>query len=249
MKKMIIAIGVLAMVALSGIGRAAEIEMLASGATKEALLELIPDFEKSSGHKVVATWTGSANIRKRIAAGEVYDLVVMGDKDIDSFIQQGRMVAGSRVDLMKSGVGVAVAAGAAKPDISSSEALKSAILAAKSVGYSTGPSGDHVVKMLERMGIADQVRAKLKQVPSGAAVGSIIKSGDAEIGFQQVSEFIHYPGITYVGPLPAAVQQVTVFSAGLHAGAKQPAAAKDLVRLFTSPTAATVIKFHGMEPG
>lgn len=147
---------------------AAEINVLAVGATKEAYVELVPEFEKSSGHKVVTTWTGSANIKKQIAAGEVYDLVIVGGPEIDAFIQQGKMVPGSRVDLMKSGVGVGVRAGAPKPDISSSEALKKTVLAAKSIGYSTGPSGVHVVALFERMGIADQVKPKLKQVLSMA---------------------------------------------------------------------------------
>lgn len=234
---------------LSDAATAMDIHVLAAGATKEVLLEVIPSFEKASGHKVVATWTGSANIRKRMAEGAVYDLVIVGAPEIDAFIQQGKMVAGSRVDLMKSGVGVAVPAGAPKPDISSSEALKKALLDAKSIGYSTGPSGVHVERMVARMGIADQVKPRLKQVPSGVAVGSIVASGEAEIGFQQVSEFIHYPGISYVGSLPAEEQHITVYSAGIHGGAKAPEAAKALIKFLTSPAAIPVIRYHGMEPG
>lgn len=228
---------------------AAEIKVLASGATKEAYVELVPDFEKSSGHRVVTTWTGSANIKKQIAAGEVYDLVIVGGPEIDSFIQEGKVVPGSRVDLMKSGVGAGVRAGAPKPDISSSEALKKTLLAAKSIGYSTGPSGDYVVSLLDRMGIADQVKPKLKQVPSGARIATFITSGEAEIGFQQISELIHAPGVDYVGPLPPDVQKITVFSSGIHSAAKQPEAAKELVKFLTAPPAASVIKKHGMEPG
>ena len=228
---------------------AAEIKVLASGATKEAYVELVPDFEKSSGHRVVTTWTGSANIKKQIAAGEVYDLVIVGGPEIDSFIQEGKVVPGSRVDLMKSGVGAGVPAGAPKPDISSSEALKKTLLAAKSIGYSTGPSGDYVVSLLDRMGIADQVKPKLKQVPSGARIATFITSGEAEIGFQQISELIHAPGVDYVGPLPPDVQKITVFSSGIHSAAKQPEAAKELVKFLTAPPAASVIKKHGMEPG
>jgi molybdate transport system substrate-binding protein len=159
------------------------------------------------------------------------------------------MAAGSRKDLMKSGVGVAVRAGAPKPDIGSSEALKKTLLAAKSIGYSTGPSGIHVVGLIERMGITDQVKSKLKQTPSGVRIGTIIASGEAEIGFQQVSELIHEPGIDYLGPLPADVQKITVYSAGIHSEAKQPDAAKELIKVFTVPAAAAVIKMHGMEPG
>jgi molybdate transport system substrate-binding protein len=238
-----------ASITLCGVASAAEIKVLASGATKEAYVELIPEFEKISGHKVVTTWTGSANIKKQIAAGEVYDLVIVGGPVIDAFIQQGEVVPGSRVDLMKSGVGVGVRTGAPKPDISSSEALKKTVLAAKSIGYSTGPSGEYVVSLFERMGIADQVMPKLKQVPSGARIGTFIASGEAEIGFQQISELIHAPGVDYLGPLPPGMQKITVFSAGIHSGAKQPEAAKELIKILTSPAAASVIKKHGMEPG
>lgn len=231
------------------IARAADITVLASGATKEVIDEILPSFEKSSGHKVGIAFTGTANIKKRIAAGEVYDLVIAGGPVIDAFIQQGKIATGSRGDLMKSGVGVAVRAGAPKPDIGSSEALKKALLSAKSIGYSNGPSGDYVVIMVGRMGIADQVKSRMKQVPSGMRISSMIESGEVEIGFQQVSELIHEKGIDYLGPLPAEVQKITVFSAGLHTGAKEPEAAKALVKTLTSPASAIVIRAHGMEPG
>ncbi|HEY5130468.1 MAG TPA: substrate-binding domain-containing protein [Bradyrhizobium sp.] len=234
---------------LSYAASAAEIKVLASGATKEVYLDLVPQFEQSSGHRVMPTFSGTADIKKRMAAGEVYDVVIVSGPDIDAFIQQGKMAAGSRKDLMKSGVGVAVRAGAPKPDIGSSEALKKTLLAAKSIGYSTGPSGIHVVGLIERMGITDQVKSKLKQTPSGVRIGTIIASGEAEIGFQQVSELIHEPGIDYLGPLPADVQKITVYSAGIHSEAKQPDAAKELIKVFTVPAAAAVIKMHGMEPG
>jgi molybdate transport system substrate-binding protein len=228
---------------------AAEIKVLASGATKEVVDEILPAFEKSSGHKVVIAFTGTANIKKRIAAGEVYDLVIVGGPVIDAFIQQGTIAKGSRTDLMKSGVGVAVRAGAPKPDIGSGESLKKALLAAKSIGYSSGPSGDYVLSLVGRMGIADQVKSKMRQVPSGQRIGTMIESGEAEIGFQQVSELIHEKGIDYVGPLSPDVQKITVFSAGLHSGAKEPEAAKDLVKTLTAPASAIVIRAHGMEPG
>jgi len=225
-------------------------KVLAPGAVKEVYLDLVPQFEQSSKHKVMTTWSGTADIKKRMAADEVYDLVIVGAPDIDAFIKEGKMVAGSRIDLMKSGVGVAVRAGAPKPDISSSEALKQTLLAAKSIGYSTGPSGVYLLSLIERMGIADQVKLKLKEVPSGARIGSIITSGEAEIGFQQISELIDAPGVDYVGPLlPADVQKITVYSAGIHSGATQPEAAKELVKALTGPVAAPVIKKHGMEPG
>jgi len=228
---------------------AAEIKVLASGATKEAYLELVPQFEKASGHKVVTTWAGTVDIKKRIAAGEVFDLVVVAGPEIDEFIKQGKMAAGSRVDLMKSGVGAAVRAGAPKPDISSAEALKKAVLAAKTVGYSTGPSGVYMDALFERMGIAAQIKPKLKQTPPGVLIGTIVASGEAEIGFQQVSELIHVSGIDFIGPLSADVQKITVFSSGIPAGAKEPDAAKALVKFITAPAATPAIKKHGMEPG
>ena len=228
---------------------AAEIKVLASGATKEAYLELVPQFEKASGHKVVTTWAGTVDIKRRIAVGEVFDLIVVAGPEIDEFIKQSKMAASSRVDLMKSGVGAAVRAGAPKPDISSAEALKKAVLAAKTVGYSTGPSGVYMEALFERMGIAAQVKPKLKQTQPGVLIGTIIASGEAEIGFQQVSELIHVSGIDFIGPLSADVQKITVFSSGIHAGAKEPDAAKAFVKFITAPAAAPVIKKHGMEPG
>jgi molybdate transport system substrate-binding protein len=228
---------------------AAEIKVLASGATKEICLELIPSFEKSSGHKVIPTWAGTADIKNRVASGEVYDIVIVAAPEIDTFIKKGKMMTGSRTDLMKSAVGVAVRAGAPKPDIGSSEALKKTLLAAKSIGYSTGPSGVYMARLFERMGIADQLKPKLKQVPPGVRIGTIIGSGEAEIGFQQVSELVHETGIDYLGPLPAEVQNITVFSAGIHTAAREPEAAKALIKHLTAPTAAPVIKKYGMEPG
>lgn len=227
---------------------AAEITVLASGATKEVIVELLPPFEKSSGHKVAMTWTGSANIKKRIAAGEVYDLVIVDGPLIDVFSKEGKVAAGSRTDLMKSGVGAAVRAGATKLDIGSSEALKKTLLAAKSIGYSSGSSGAYVMSLVERMGIADQVKPKMKQVPSGTRISSMIESGEVEIGFQQISELIHEKGIDYLGPLPAEIQNITVYSIGLHTGAKEPEAAKALIKAITGPEVVPVIKLHGMEP-
>lgn len=233
----------------SSVVDAAEINVLASNAIKEAYLELAPQFEKASGHTVKTTWAGTVDINRRMAAGETFDLVIMAGNSLDRLIKDGKIVAGSRVDLVKSGVGIAVKTGAPKPDVSSGDAVKKALLAAKSVGYSTGPSGVYLQGLFEKMGIADQVKAKARQTPPGTPVATVIRSGEAEIGFQQVSELIHEKGIDYIGPLPADIQTITVFSGGIHSGAKQPEAAKALVKFLTAPAAAPTIRKHGLEPG
>ena len=146
-------------------------------------------------------------------------------------------------------MGVGVKAGAPKPDISTAEALKKAVLAAKSIGYSTGPSGIYVTSLFQRMGIADEIKSRLKQTPTGVFVGSIIASGEAEIGFQQISELSHFAGVDYVGPLPPDLQQFTMFSSGIIAGTKEADAAAALVKFMTAPAAASAFKKRGMEPG
>jgi molybdate transport system substrate-binding protein len=234
---------------LSGLAGAAEIKVLSTQATEEAYRELVPQFEKASGHKVTTVFTGTLDANKRLAAGEVYDLLIMSAPSIEEHIKGGKVAAGSRVDLAKSGVGVGVKAGAPKPDISSTDAVKKTLLAAKSIGYSTGPSGNYVIGLFQRMGIADEIKGKLKQTPTGVFVGSIIASGEAEIGFQQVSELSHFAGVDYVGPLPADIQQYTMFSSGIIAGTKEAEAAKALVKFITAPGAAAAFKKRGMEPG
>ena len=234
---------------LTDAARAAEINVLASPAVKEAYLELVPQFENASKHKIVTTWAGTADIMKRMKTGETFDLVIVAVKSLDELTQLGKIVPGSRVDLAKSGVGVAVRAGAPKPDISTSDALKRALQSAKSVAYSTGPSGVYVYSLFQRWGIADELKPKLTQVASGVNIGEVIARGEAEIGFQQVSELVHIAGIDYVGPLPMDIQLVTVFSGGIHSGAKEPDAARALVKFLTAPASVPVIKKHGMEPG
>ncbi len=235
------------LVMLCGYVQAAEVKVLASGAVKEAALELFPQFEKSSGNTVAVTWAGTVDIKKKIAAGEVFDLVIVASPELDTFAKDGKIVAGSKVDLVRSSVGVAVKAGAPKPDLKSGDDLKNALLAAKSVGYSTGPSGVYLVRLFEKMGIADQVKAKAKVTQPGVPVASLIRSGDAEIGFQQVSELIHEAGIDFLGPIPADVQNITVFSSGVPSGAKAQVEARALQKFLTAPAAAPVIKKHGLE--
>jgi molybdate transport system substrate-binding protein len=242
-------LGAASLFILAAEANAAEIRVLSTQATEEAYRELVPQFEKTSGHKVTTVFTGTLDANKRLAAGESYDLLIMSAPSIEEHIKSGKVMPGSRVDLAKSGVGVGVKAGAPKPDIATTEALKKTLLAAKSIGYSTGPSGVYMIGLFQRLGIADEIKPKLKQTPTGVFVGSIIANGEAEIGFQQVSELSHFAGIDYIGPLPADIQQFTMFASGIMAGAKEADAAKTLVKFLTSPAAAAAFKKRGMEPG
>jgi molybdate transport system substrate-binding protein len=228
---------------------AAEIKVLSTQATEQSYRELTPQFEQATGHKVTTIFTGTLDADKRLAAGERYDLLIMSSPSIDAHLKDGTLVPGSRVDLAKSGVAVGVKAGAPKPDIGSTEALKKTILAAKSIGYSTGPSGNIVMRLFQRLGVLDEIRPKLKQTATGVFVGSIIASGEVEIGFQQISELSQFQGVDYVGPLPADIQEYTTFSSGIMKDAKEAEPARALVRFLTAPDAAPVYRKKGMEPG
>ncbi len=229
--------------------QAADVKLIASAAVKEAVFDLVPAFEKASGHKVTIIWAGTEAITKRISGGEVADIVLIAAPNIDKLVAEGKLVAGSRADVAKSSIGVAVRAGLPKPDISSGEAVKNAVLAAKSVAYSSGPSGFYLADLFKKMGIADQIKDKIKQTPSGVQVGEVVARGEADLGFQQVSELLHLKGIDYLGPLPADIQHITVFSAGLHTAATAPEAAKALMKFLTGPEAGPIIRKSGMEPG
>jgi len=236
--------------ALIGINaaQAAEVKVMAANAVKEAFVELVAAFEKSSGHKVITIWGGTEGLGKRISGGEVVDIIIIAAPNIDKLIQEGKLIAGSRADIAKSGVGIAVRTGLPKPDISSAEAVKRAVLAANSVAYSSGPSGFYVADLLKKMGIADQIKDKVRQPPSGVQVGELVARGEADLGFQQISELIHVKGIDYLGPLPADIQNMTVYSAGLHMAAPAPDAARALVKFLTAPEARPIIKKIGMDP-
>ena len=228
---------------------AAELKVLSTQATEDTYRELVPQFEKATGHKVATIFTGTLDAQKRLAAGENYDMIIMASPAIDAQIKAGKVVSGSRVDLAKSGVGAAVPKGAPKPDISTTEALKKTLLAAKSIGYSTGPSGVYMISLFERLGLMDQVKPKLKQTPTGVFVGTIIANREVEVGFQQVSEVGNFPGVDYIGPLPADVQQMTVFSSGIVVDAKEAEPARTLVKFLTTPEAGAAFRKRGMEPG
>jgi molybdate transport system substrate-binding protein len=216
-----------------------------SAAFKEAYLELVPQFERATGHTVENFWVPSVQMMTRLKGGETVDLVILSAASLDELRKAGFI--SDRTDLARSGIGIAVKSGARKPDVSSGEAVKRAVLAAKGVAYSTGPSGIYLMALFQRMGIAGSIKSKVKQV-QGEPAGGVVARGEAEIAFQQVSELLPVPGIDFVGPLPADIQQITVFSAGLHVAAKQPDAARALVKFLTAPAAAPVIRKKGMEP-
>jgi molybdate transport system substrate-binding protein len=222
--------------------QAAEIKLIASAGLRAAYLELLPQFKTATGHKVAAIWSSSQVIQKRIADGEPADLVilasVLGRNLTDELADQGKLVAGSRIVFAQSGVGVAVRAGAPQPDNTTAQARQQSLLA-----------GTYVVTMLQKLGIYEEIKPKVAAVKPSEPVGEVVARGDAEIGFHQVSELLPVKGIQFVGPLPAELQNVTVYSGGIHSETKEPAAATALVQFLTAPAAIPVLRKHGLEPG
>jgi molybdate transport system substrate-binding protein len=210
---------------------AQDVRVMTSGAFTAAYLETVPEFERTTKHKVLTAFGASMggapdSIPSRLARGEPVDVVILASAALDDLIKQGRVVAGSRVDLVRSAIGMAVQAGAPKPDISTVDALTRTLLQARSIAYSASASGVYVsTELFERLGVAEQMKDKARRIES-ERVGTVVARGDAEIGFQQVSELLPISGIDYVGPLPDEVQRVTVFSAGIATGAREPEAAK-----------------------
>lgn len=227
---------------------ASTLKIISSMATKQVLAELVALYQQDHAVDIALESVGGVDAAKRVQAGEAFDLVMLAQDAIDKLIAGGTVVAGSRVDIVRSGVAVAVRAGAPKPDIGSEEALKAAVLAAPSISYSTGPSGVQLVKLFERWGIADELKGRTVQAPPGVPVGSLVAKGEAALGFQQLAELIHLQGITLLGPLPPAVQITTVFSGGVAATASQPDAARALLAFFAAPAAAEAKQRQGMEP-
>lgn len=221
---------------------------ISSMATRQVLNELAEAYHQRTGQAVVVESVGGVDAAKRVAAGEAFDFVVLAADAIDKLMAGGQAVAGTRVDLVDSGVSIAVKAGAPCPDISSEEALKRAVLAAPTVGYSTGPSGVALLKLFERWGITQQLQGRLVQAPPGIPVGSLVARGDVALGFQQLSELIHLEGITVVGPMPAAVRIDTTFSGALCRVSTQGEAARAMLAFMASPEAAAAKRRNGMEP-
>jgi molybdate transport system substrate-binding protein len=224
------------------------VNVIASLAIKAAYLELVPAFERQSRSKVETQWVGMADIRKRMLAGEVTDVVIGSAALIEDLIAGGSLDSRTRTDLAKSGVGAAVRRGARKPDIGNVDALKKALLNASSIVYSSGPSGLYLAELFQRLGLAEALKAKAKQAPPGVLVGELVARGQFELCFQQLPELRQVAGIDYVGPLPAEVQMVTVFAGAVHSRALHGKPASALLRHLASRDAHRVMRKHGLEP-
>jgi molybdate transport system substrate-binding protein len=230
-----------------------DIRVMTSGAFTAAFLALIPQYERVTRNKIVVAatsiGTGESSIPNRLRRGEPVDVVIVADGVLIGFIRESLIIAESYTPLARSAIGMAVRAGVPRPDLSSVDALKRTLLQAKSIAYSASVSGDYVsTELFQRLGIADQVASKSRRIEGGERVGAVVARGEAEIGFQQVSELLPVPGIDHVTPLPPEVQKVSVFSAGVAVGTRISKAAHALIGFLASPEAAHAITKSGMEP-
>jgi molybdate transport system substrate-binding protein len=248
-----VGIGIALTLWLAGAAQAAEVHVMISGGLSAAYNALVPEFEKATGNKVVTAYGPSMGttvnaIPVRLGRGEPADVLILVGYALDDLIKNGKAVAGSKVDLVNSKIGVAVKAGAPKPDISTADAVKRALLAAKSVAYSDSASGVYVsTEMFNKLGIADDMKDKAKKIPA-TPVAEIVAKGEAELGLQQISELKAVSGVDIVGPLPDSLQKITVFSAGIATGSKEPEAGKALIKFLGSPAARDTIVKSGLEP-
>jgi molybdate transport system substrate-binding protein len=229
-----------------------EIIVMTSGAFTAAFLDLVPDYERRTGNKVVVATTtmgsGATSIPSRLARGEPVDVVIVSDAALKKLIDEGRVAAESHVPLARSSIAMAVRAGAPRPDIGSVEALKQALLNARSIAYSASVSGDYLsTELFQRLGLAERILPKCRRI-EGERVGAVVGRGEAEIGFQQMSELLPERGIDIVGPLPAEVQKVSVFAGGVAAASKHPNEAYDLIKFLGSADAARAVTKSGLEP-
>ncbi len=227
---------------------ATPLKVLSSMATRELLNELTAGYQRSSGQAVSSEAAGGVDVAKRVRAGEAVDVVVLSSTAIDSLVAAGSLLPDSRTDLVKSGVSIAVRAGARRPDVTGEEALKRAVLAAKGVSYSTGPSGVYLENLFERWGILAQIRSRIVVAPPGVPVGSLVASGAVELGFQQLSELMTLPGIDVIGPLPPEIQTITIFSGGISCGCVRPELARALLDYLASPSVSDTKRRNGMDP-
>jgi molybdate transport system substrate-binding protein len=229
----------------------AQIRGVSSMATKAVLAQMIAHCQRlpaAKGSQVSIEAVGGVDAAKRVQAGEPFDVVILAADAIDRLLAAGFLKPGSRVDLLRSPVAVAVPASAAQPDIGSEAALRAVVMAAPRIGYSTGPSGQHLQRLFERWGVADQLAQRTVQAPPGVPVGSLVARGEVALGFQQWSELMHQPGIHVLGLLPAECACITTFAAAVGSASVQMAATQELLRLLASPAVAAIKRQHGMEP-
>ena len=248
-----LALGLISALLLTVTASAAEVRVMISGGLTAAYKALVPEFERATGHKVLTAYgpsmgTTTNAIPVRLERGEAADVLIMVGYALDNLAKEGKVISDSRVELVKSPIGVAVKSGTPKPDISSADALKRALLAVKTIAYSDSASGVYVsTEMFDKLGITDAMKGKARKIPA-TPVGEIVARGDAEIGFQQISELKPVEGIDIVGPLPDELQKITVFSAGIASVSKEPDAGKALIRFLASPAARGEIVKSGMDP-
>jgi molybdate transport system substrate-binding protein len=236
----------------SALTRAADIHVVSSGGFAAAYKTLAPEFEQTTGNHLITGWGPSMGnttdaVPQRLARNEPIDVVIMVGSALGKLVQEGKIIPDSRVDLASSAIGIAIRSGYPKPDISTVDALRTALLNAKSIAYSDSASGVYIsTELFRRLGIADQVTGKSRMIPA-EPVASVVARGEAEIGFQQISELKPIPGIELVGPLPDEVQKITIFSAGIVTGSQAPEAAKSLITFLASPAATQAITASGLE--
>lgn len=240
--------GLIALLAQGVAATAAEVKLMAGGAMSGAFGQLIPQFERATGHKIVIQYGSTGTFKKQIEAGEAFDLAIFGSDGVDDLIKQGKIAGDTRVDIARVGIGVAVRAGAPKPDISSVDAFKNTLLNVKSITYSPeGAPGMHLAKVFDRLGVAEQVKGKIKPNPANR-VPEVVADGEVELAIHPTPSLVSAKGVQLVGLLPAELQNWFVNTAGIGSAAKEPDAAKALIKHLTTPEAAAVIKAKGMEP-
>jgi molybdate transport system substrate-binding protein len=223
------------------------LKLISSMATRELLAEMLSLYERQTGQSVVSEAAGGVDVAKRVQAGEAADVVVLASNAIDKLMADNKVLAGSRVDLVRSGISVAVKQGSEAPDIESEDALKTAVQSARTLSYSTGPSGVYLEKMFERWGILDAIRSRIVVPPPGVPVATLVAGGSVELGFQQLSELMNVRGVRVVGPLPPAVQSMTIFSGGVAASSGHPSASRALLDFMASPALSGLRLRQGME--
>ena len=234
----------------AGTAHAAEIKMLVSNAMKTTMEELAPQFEKASEHQLAITFGAASELKTLIEKGVAFDVAILTPAVIDALVKEGKLSAAGGADIARAGFGIAARKGAPKPDISTVEAFKRALLDAKSIAYVEAGAGSPYFKsLLDRLGIADQIKPKLKPQPTSNPTAKAVANGEAEIGITAISEILPYAGAELVGPIPAEIQLYTVYPAALAANTKEGDAGKALIKFLTAPAAITVLKAKGLSPG